>query len=188
MFNMVYWAWIDSEGLCVAHGQCAEENITYAVNNVPSGLSYTTRPQNVTSRNHWYYDSVAETWTQILPPGPTLNDLKTEKIRVLDTIAEKKREFFVYDGEPEAFCEVARSAVNEAIAFRNLFNITTAAEWQLGRVSWRMWDLNDLILYAGAIGLWVQQNFNYKKQLADQILAATTDTELNSIDITAGWP
>lgn len=191
---MISWAWVDSSGVCMGSGVCMEGDEPLVQANMPNTFTFiANRPGFVRSGQGWVYDFNNQTWSQLPPVLPTLQQLKTAKLALLDDLAWNKRQFFTYDGETDAFCDRARGPIVDALTSRNILTTMTGTEpppqsWQLSATAWRTWGTAELINYGLAIGNFVQSNFDYKLSLANQINAASNETQLNNINITVGWP
>jgi hypothetical protein len=192
--EMVRWAWIDADGLCTAAGTCPPGSETWAQDNLPPGQLFVTgRPEQVRAGQRWVYDALAETWSQLPEPVPTLAALKAAKSAQLDAVAWDRRQFFGYDGEPDAFCDRARGPVVEALTARRILQEEGGVEppaqnWQLSATAWRTWNTAQLSAYGLAVAAAVQANFDHKQTLALAIQAAADAPALDAIDITTGWP
>ena len=126
-----------------------------------------------------------------IPPYPTASfaDLKAAKLAALE---QKRWEVetggMMFNGMPAPTHRDARSVVTAAYIRATEDPAYTVPNYKIAPATFVTLDSATIIAYADALETHVQAAFDRERTLADEIIVASNEAELDAIDIETGWP
>lgn len=112
-----------------------------------------------------------------------------EKKAVVVAMRKEKVKQFVFNGMPIDLDAVAEARITGAVVYLDRNPTVTEINWDpAGNGNFVTIPRDTMLAMGDAAGDYVQGCFNNSKALVEAIAAATTLTELDAIDIEAGWP
>lgn len=138
-------------------------------------------------------DAVFET-REVLDKSPEMleaNIVKSRKSK-LAALASRRwqaTQYFQFDGvkapADSAIQAITAIAVSVSMGLRSETDLIV---WKLIDGEFRHWSLQQLLSYASAIQVHIQNCFNHEALLSGLIQAADTIEDIDSVDIETGWP
>lgn len=122
-------------------------------------------------------------------PVSLLVSSKALKLKALANRRWEACQFFTYDNV-RAPADSAMTAITAVAVAINL-GLRDAQEtiiWKLADGEFRQWLLPDLLAYANAVQAHIQSCFDHEALLSGLIQSADTVTEVEAINVDAGWP
>lgn len=121
-------------------------------------------------------------------PILSLGDLKAAKQRAL---AEKRWEVevggFTFNGISLPSDATMASKISGTMSLMQLDPGTATVDWEVSEGVWQTFDQPTIQAIGVALALHIKSTFDHKQDLAKAIAGAKNETELNAIDISAGW-